>query len=1274
MSSTSPPHPLAGRFASLRRRLRMVVTARGVAWLIAALVLSVAAIGALDYRAHLPAAVRAAFLVVSLGGLGLIAYRGLWLPLRQRTDDLSLALRVEARHPELNDCLASTVQFLQTPHERGGSVAMRAAAVRDAVARVERIPFHRVVDHRGLGFASLSAAGAGALVVGALMLFPAHAWTALLRLGHPFGGAEWPARTRLVDLQARQRVARGEAFEIRGGVEGVIPEQAEVVFWFEGGTPSQQSVSIRKGGDGEAGKLHVRLDGSRVVKSFRYRVTANDAVTQWHDVAVLPPPSLVSLDGRPSPRVRLVYPIYTDLPAFDLPDGAGTIEAVAGTRVVIRAAADRPLARAWIELRPESSVLPIAAGLAPLGGAHLLDGLGFLNGSRAVWGRVPAVLHADERGQANRVLSVAFVPYISGTYALCLEDEAGIAGGRLFDCRTFADPAPTVSLARPSPSLDVLSVLPGADIPLQVLVEDPQYAVRSVALEVRCGINEATQRRILYDHRLTAEVIDGLTAVPMPRPRLPLVRVNQRFSLSSIKHADGKPLREGDVVTLAVSADDFDDVTLDKKPGRSHEVEIRIIGPAALEALLNQAQAQVRQELLRLREQERAARQKVAAVEKQWRNVGQLKREDLDHLAQAEQLQEQVRGRVGDERQGLRAEARRIVQAMKDNHLPRSGAQERMETVQAELDRLARAELEPIEPLLANARKENELAAAPKKPEKGERGALGQALDHQGEVEKTLSDLLARLEPWSTTREVHGEARALLEEERKLAARTEQLARELPAGRDPEGLTPEQRAELEKDAERQERLAEHARQLLDKMDRVAQEKKRAAAEKLQLAAKAERREAERLREEAESLQQEANALEQAARRGRASDVVGQMRQAGQDVGKNRLGKAGKEQQAALQNLEKLARSLEDRRADELDQLIAKMREAEKQLNELADEQDRLKKKVKEAQALADPAKREAELRRLSRAQERLRQEAQEMARTLTRLRADRAREALSRAGAPMEDAGKQLQRGEDPEEANEEALDRLDEARAELQKARADAEEELAREKQTKMADLIRRLKERQEALLPHLERVHREVLQRKEWDRALLLSLAGYADAQEALAKETGSLAEGKLKVALVFARSLTKAQESMERAATAMRQRVEKGKETLANGLDAAAEEAADKVTQGHMRDAALRLQQLLDALEPEKGAAQRPTAGGAGGGVKAANEGIPYLAQLKVLKHLQEYVLRRTEEFDRKHPDRTKLTPKAAKELDALRQDQTDLAELLQHLTAADQGGKP
>ncbi len=88
--------------------------------------------------------------------------------------------------------------------------------------------------------------------------------------------------------------------------------------------------------------------------NLKFQVRANDAVSVWQDVTVLPPPQLAPLGGRASPQIDLVFPEYTDQPVAHLPDGSVNIEAIAGTTVHLTAAADRPLAKAWLEYPPRN--------------------------------------------------------------------------------------------------------------------------------------------------------------------------------------------------------------------------------------------------------------------------------------------------------------------------------------------------------------------------------------------------------------------------------------------------------------------------------------------------------------------------------------------------------------------------------------------------------------------------------------------------------------------------------------------------------------------------------------------------------------------------------------------------------------------------------------------------------------------------------------------------------------------------------------------------------
>jgi hypothetical protein len=1343
--------PLQIRLARLRRYLRVVITFRGACLLLSIFLGAAVLAGWIDWRlpGHLPSLVRALILVATLSAAGVVGYWFLLGPWFRRADNLSLALQIEDLYPSLSDSLGSTVEFLGMPEESegAGSRGLRLAAVQQTLKKVHDLNFFRVVDTRGVRTAGLSLILCGGAAVALVLLNPLLAWTALERLANPFGQCDWPRQTLIeLDIKPHSRIARGDSFDIRGRVRGVIPEQATIAF--EGISPPKQAYNLLHDADPNVGILSARVE--RVDHAFRFQVEANDSVSEWYEVEVLPPPVLVPLDGRPSPQVTLHYPAYTDLPDLDLPDGSGNIEAVAGTRVSLRAAADRRLTNAWIEYRPDQALVKPAAFLAPLGASHLAGSLALLAGGQEVWGLVPVQL--DPYG---RKMTVEFLPYVSGLYALHFQDEEGIANTRLFDLHIYPDPAPVVTLERPSKSRDSLDLLPHGQFALQATVEDRQFAIRSVFLEYRCQKDDPPRRLPLYDDRefeaALPQLMGSLAGMPLPvagstlRLRPQRLEISRRLALTQFRHLDDVLLKAGDILTIRVCAEDFDNVAIDKQPGRSHEVELRIITQSALEANLNREQKQLQEELLRLRKWQQEALQDVIGAEQRWRNTGRLERRDLDRLIQAEQLQQQIRDRVGSKQEGLQADVERILETLRDNQQPPSSTQERMDTVARELDRLAREELSQIEPRLTGARKENETTSKDvKPPDSGRNGLLGEARQHQEEVESTLSNLLKLLEPWGHINQVKGEAKAILQEQQHLNQQTKALDRKENLGVSRQALTPEQRAELDEASKLQERLEERTDQLLGRMERTAQEKESAAEKKQQQAldnvkaarklesdfklrkalenaeeaineanraiqeagqgagkekeekrqqAKDQRQLAqEQLRKaserqprdpsaakaiaeateamaEASDLAEVAEPLQEASQIGREGNLKEAMKQARENIGKNQAAKANEAQQNAVKNLEEVIKALDERREKELERLQKKLKEAEKKLAEMAKEQERLRKKTKEVQQIADAQEHERQLKELARQQEELRKKTQALLKELNRYRAERARQALSGASGNMEQAGQQLNRGQDPDEPQEEALDRLNDARRALQQERKEIEEELAREKLAKISDQIKRLKERQEAAIAEAERIQKLVLQEKAWGRSRQASFGNLASVQESLGKETRNLAEEKLKGAPVFARLMGKSAGSMEQAA-------ERIKDQLATLADRPDQLTLDEPARKLQGSALHRLEQLLDALKEEKGMARGGGQGGGGGqpsgGGQPRGDGIPPLAELKVLRSLQKEINDLTENFGKQHPNFDKFTDPEKRELEGLSKEQKELADLLDEVTKPPEAG--
>src|SRR5206468_6836017 len=172
------------------------------------------------------------------------------------------------------------------------------------------------------------------------------------------------------------------------------------------------------------------------------------------------------------------------------------IEGVTGTLVTMRAAVDRPVIRAWVQLAADPPRQVIPPALFGFAGTGAVDAAGLNVAGRLAWQRVPAGL--DDTGTR---LALAFRPAIGGRYVLAFEDEQGIIGQRPLDVRVLADPPPGATVERPSASRDSLAVLPNATVTLQAKVDDPIFAVRSAHLEYRAAKDEPVQQIPLYEHR-----------------------------------------------------------------------------------------------------------------------------------------------------------------------------------------------------------------------------------------------------------------------------------------------------------------------------------------------------------------------------------------------------------------------------------------------------------------------------------------------------------------------------------------------------------------------------------------------------------------------------------------------------------------------------------------------------------------------------------------------------------------------------------------------------
>ena len=1224
---------LPARLESLAgRRKRAALVSALTRWLALAVALALA-IGLADALLRIGDPARAGLLVLTLAGLTGLFRRAVTPAWRMPVSAGAAARLLEDRFPRLGDSVASAADFLA--HPRPGAARFRQVAVVRAANALRRVDPEAIVPAREarrglmLFFVALG-------TLGAVAIWDApEVRAAFLRLADPLGSHRYPTKTTVEMVTPASRLARGEPYPVTLRLGGVRPDLVTLeIRPLDGSSGADESVPVPQG-DAEA-DLPAAVDTGRVARDFRIRALAGDGESDWHTVTVAPAPRLVPRAGRASPQVRVEAPDYTRLPPVQLPDGAGVVETVAGSRIILSASADSRIVRASLSPQADRAADRAALAAAATGPPSPLGALAAQLLADGILADIPVAVS----GPGGTDLDADFIPYTPGLYVFRFEDETGLAGTRLFDFRLAPDPAPVVTLARPDSSRDPLSLLPGAELPVEARAVDRLFAVRDLVLEYRVGGGDWRGLSLAeWSPDATHAALGGGVVPHLPRPQtLTAVR---RVPIASLTRPDGTPPADGDLVTVRAASRDFDTRTAIKEPGRSREVELRILSASALEASFQKDLAALRPELLRLKEQLREAADRV-------REEAQRPAPDPATLAQAEQAQRQARNQVASAQTGLRDRLDRLRRTAEANRLPASATTAKLNRVARGLDRLADGQLDAAEAAVAAAKLATGTPAdAPGgKPEMNP--LLAEAQRKQDAARRTVDDALATLEEWGGAGEIRGAARGLQEQVQRAA---EPDSRPGPAS--------------ERAASRLTQAAEGSAELLTRAGRLAQEKDsqaEAAAEKGDKAG-------------AELARAEAKALREGVTAAGGDALTGDLRKAAEATREGRTAGAEQARRSALERLEKLAAPLAAPPPKAGDDQAALAEEVEK----LAEDQALLRKKAKKAAAEPDPAQRADQLARLAVEQETLRRKAEQLAERLTRERPAAADE-LRRAATAQDAARDRLERGEAGTPDQEAALDRLDGAKDKL----ADAPpppEQLGREKREQLAQKLSALRDEQKAALAECDRIQASLIEAKAWDRPLLITVRDLADRETQFATLARAFAAENLAQLVVFAKLLDQSATAADQSAERLTRRADEA--DPASALDPFGEAVQHRKAREPLARSLTRLELLVAAIKPDEKKPPKPDEkkpeGEPQGGQKGEEQpqppesgGLPPLAELKALRALQAEVATRTRELAEQYPPGKKLPPDAKVELADLEQAQRDIAGLFAQV--ADRMTKP
>lgn len=345
-TSDSRPAPsalLAEKIAAVRRKHVNVASGTGAGMTVGAFVILLTTAMLLDWWLDFPLWLRGLTLAITLGATGLPVWRYIVTPIRHQPDEDAVALRIERERPQFRSRLISSVQFARPgalPPGAAASLARRTIAETEAMARP--MDFTEIISTKRLRKVLL-----GSFAVLALGLFAfmrgGEVSRDLLRRAF-LSSTLVPRHTRVEVLTGDRRIGRGDAIRIEALASGVVPKAGKLSVRSSGQRTQVYPLDRDKGG-----KFVRALENMQ--QDFTYTVRLNDGVSREHRVAVVPRPSVATI------QCEQTLPAYTQLPVTRR--APGDLALLAGSRLSLTVLATRDIKSAFVRLAGLSNDIPM---------------------------------------------------------------------------------------------------------------------------------------------------------------------------------------------------------------------------------------------------------------------------------------------------------------------------------------------------------------------------------------------------------------------------------------------------------------------------------------------------------------------------------------------------------------------------------------------------------------------------------------------------------------------------------------------------------------------------------------------------------------------------------------------------------------------------------------------------------------------------------------------------------------------------------------------------
>ncbi len=1124
----------------------------------------------LDSVFRWPGAFRALLLAGGLAALAVAAYRYLWPAMRFNPTLVQMALRVERIVPGLADRFASSVEFATSGTDE--SNAMAARAVREMQDDLPPGGVRGVLRTRPTMRDATLAAAVVLIVAAGAMANPDAARTGAARLFLPFSEAAWPARTgiasQMQDVIGEQAVhPRGQALALRAAVTRGADDQ-----------PVEAHYRLQRDGafgpwrsillTHQAEGVHERLVETSGESIEVYFTTADDE-SEVEQVGIVPPPAV-------DRATILVQPPAYARPHVDPMDanlGAGLDE-----RSVTPEAS---LVGSEVEMTFElNKPLPVPAD----------PDEGWLTSTFHWPPDTPVEFIASEAGD---VWTMRWRLEETMRLDLDLIDQHGLSNAEAISYRIEAveDRPPSATITEPDSDQTVLA---SAVVDLAAEARD-DVAVKRLSLEAR--VQPAGQSEIRDDIVWQAEQSADSRATS----------ISHELDLSDLD------LAEGDTVHLTAVAEDGYELDGDQhEPTRSATRRLRIISDLDLAGQLRRELSSVRRSAIRL-EADQAELQDDLIEEGVQPGMARAQAELSDRIAAQQDVLDAIEQRMagnrlddeqlsdlmrqsGDLLDFAGQSASQAVESLEQREADVSddvaaGNEPAAGDPQADPDAMDAGEIGPgeidpgeIAPEGVDADAFDDLEARMPAP------ADQPVFDAQQEVRAELSDLIHLLDRDEDTWVVSRQLQELAEEQGDLHRDAAELA-DRTLGRDRDELDESELSELDRIALAQRELADDARQMI-----------------------------EDLRDRAAAMRpvdpQAADAMEAAADRAEREELDRDMDEAGDRIEQNQMRQGREAQEDARRTLDDMQRDIEEHSQAQVEELARRLSSLVESIERLVTVQENELIALARAVEEDDFDGRDRAMRRLNQNTTAVAAEAREAGQEARRIaRAlDRAAEAQGASVVALRARPIDVQRAE---QTQERSLERLEEARDLAEQMQQAMAEQQLREQREELIDTYLDLRERQVALRDDANDL-----------------VADHAD---------GGLGRRQM----MDARRQANRQEAIRTELDDLRATTDEIRESalfnhIHRRMDAWAAEAAESLQGGEPDEYLLdRQDQVADALAriidvlgemmmPPDEFDEGDQAGGEAGG-QGEQELIPDIAELRLLRSLQEQILEQTRAVD-------------------------------------------